>query len=782
MSPRITASRSALLPTGSTSLPILLLWQVMLLALPPAAQAITCIWNGSAGNWDTDNNWSTREPLYYDYAYINSGVVTVNQTGETAGELHLSGALNVESGDLTVDWINNSAYHIESTGVLSVNGGTVTMGGQYASGSHVYGTLTVNGGKFVNTDTTGVDARGGHINITGGWLQSLNGPLLQTYDSSTHITLAQSAGGLEIASFTASPTNIASRFTWTGGRLRLTQTDLVIANSGILGPSLTLGPTHMLVVDQTLSITGSCIINANEAMLDANLLRIEGGTLKNPQIIFDSDRETHLMFYQFGSDSQLIRDQAGATHITGGYSMQYGQAHINAGEVHINQLVNIVNGHFYHDSANGHSTLESTSIGGGATAIGSFNMSNGTVDITVGAGIPGKALDVGGNGQGTFNHSNGTVNIFNGSITLAENAGQGIYNLSGGTLDMHDNHIVFGNGDPQFNFTGGTLRNVGRFDDIGVMRPVVFSGSAHLVRDQAGLTDFYGARLLATGNTRIDLSAGSIKSEFFPVLLTGRTCLEQTGGAASFFGGLSLGESGYSSPDVQYLMHAGFLDVGSMFGMRVGYEGTGQFTQFDGQVNVDSSEGLSIGGNGGFGVYQLKGGLLDMHTGAIRVENGLFHFTGGTLKNVNDFYGDLDQQGGTLIIGGSIGVMFIYGNYELDADAILEIELAGDSNVVWQDRDTCYVDGAAVLEGLLHLSTTGGYMPDFGDYFDVMRAETIDITGMTLDGVPNLQAEVFSIAGGQQVLRLTFIPEPAGAMLWLSVMLFLSVRRHAGFR
>lgn len=120
--------------------------------------------------------------------------------------------------------------------------------------------------------------------------------------------------------------------------------------------------------------------------------------------------------------------------------------------------------------------------------------------------------------------------------------------------------------------------------------------------------------------------------------------------------------------------------------VNLGADGAGTFHHNVGTVHLFGS--LKLATNTGRGIYNLSGGELNMHQRDIVCGMGdaQFNFTGGTLKNVGDFYGDLDQQGGTLIVGGSIGLMYINGNYELDSDAILEIELAGDGHVPWQDH------------------------------------------------------------------------------------------------
>lgn len=111
---------------------------------------------------------------------------------------------------------------------------------------------------------------------------------------------------------------------------------------------------------------------------------------------------------------------------------------------------------------------------------------------------------------------------------------------------------------------------------------------------------------------------------------------------------------------------------------------------------------LSIGGNldyrsNGNDTINFSGGEIlftQTRAGDVLIGNrtgtNIFDWTGGTLKNVRTWNGDLHQQGGVLELGASIGSMTITGNYTSAPPASLAVELTTtnhDQLVVQGDLD-----------------------------------------------------------------------------------------------
>ncbi len=131
---------------------------------------------------------------------------------------------------------------------------------------------------------------------------------------------------------------------------------------------------------------------------------------------------------------------------------------------------------------------------------------------------------------------------------------------------------------------------------------------------------------------------------------------------------------------------------------------------------LDLTDALTIEGDGG--LLNLTGGATTATT--IReIDGGDTAFTGGTLQ-VGTYEGDLDQGGGTLVIGNSPGLTDVTGAYNQTTGA-LEIELfaGGVTPIAGVDFDQLNAD-TATLGGTLELVIDPGYTPAVGDVFDVL--------------------------------------------------------------
>lgn len=213
-------------------------------------------------------------------------------------------------------------------------------------------------------------------------------------------------------------------------------------------------------------------------------------------------------------------------------------------------------------------------------------------------------------------------------------------------------------------------------------------------------------------------------------------------------------------------------------------------------------QGGAVAGGGGIGTLNLKGGTFEAQTiqlavggsdraqGTLNFSGGVlaaqqilkgaagtatFNWTGGTLHvdtfGTSDVAFDLNQQGGVLAPGRSIGSTTIYGNYTQAQAGTLEIELASLSSY-----DQVIVHGNADLEGTLLVKFLGGYAPGLGDTFHILYASgTVDITNLVLAGdePPNSRWLLDVIPGegpweNWQILQLqAAVPEPASWLLAL---------------
>lgn len=188
---------------------------------------------------------------------------------------------------------------------------------------------------------------------------------------------------------------------------------------------------------------------------------------------------------------------------------------------------------------------------------------------------------------------------------------------------------------------------------------------------------------------------------------------------------------------------------------------------------VQSTGDLTIANSSGSnGTVNLNGGTLDLGGNDAAFGDGAaaFNFTAGTLADVAAFQSDLLQQGGTLQIGSSgssPSTMTVEGDYTLENGASLELDLFGDGGVAGTDFDQLTVDGTASLAGTLEVLLEPGYTPVVDQTWDVLSAESITLeSGWSIAPGSSFEAQVIS-GSTDDTLRVTRIPEPTSAALWL---------------
>ena len=124
------------------------------------------------------------------------------------------------------------------------------------------------------------------------------------------------------------------------------------------------------------------------------------------------------------------------------------------------------------------------------------------------------------------------------------------------------------------------------------------------------------------------------------------------------------------------------------------------------------------------GVINLESGAVFDARGPIRNE-GQFNFLGGTL-HVEQFIGDLTNQGGTLAPGHSPGQTTIVGNYTQQAGGSLAIEIGGTTPSM--QHDFVIVTGTATIGGQLQLALINGFLPGPANQFALLDAAMLSGT------------------------------------------------------
>ena len=253
--------------------------------------------------------------------------------------------------------------------------------------------------------------------------------------------------------------------------------------------------------------------------------------------------------------------------------------------------------------------------------------------------------------------------------------------------------------------------------------------------------------------------------------------INQSGGTLNISNALQIGRA--TGTTGSYTLSGGTLNATGA--VTVGRKGAGTFTQTGGQVNTPN---VFIGDwSSGSGTYSISNGLLVADnighpssegpatlnisgTGTVAV--GVIHgdglqtininFTGGTLGAlvVNQ---NLTNAGGRLEAAGSLvdatGISDINGDYT-QSSGTLAVDIEGLSQ--GSSYDLFDISGLASLAGSIDVSLLS-FTPTPGDFFDVFTA--IDITDTSvLIGDAGFTKSIVS-GGNGEILRLTYVPEPA---------------------
>jgi len=212
------------------------------------------------------------------------------------------------------------------------------------------------------------------------------------------------------------------------------------------------------------------------------------------------------------------------------------------------------------------------------------------------------------------------------------------------------------------------------------------------------------------------------------------------------------------------------------------------------EIGINDNSGIAYRNNG-TDTLNLRSGTLDLTGGIIDADTtgtNAFNWTGGTLKNVSEFQGNLVQDdtdsASLLVIGSTPGTMNVTGNYTLSGGDV-QMELLVDPNgggTKGVDWDLLNVTGTAAFNsgGKIALDL-GSYVPVLDDTWDIVDAATItsdyadiadlfDTTGADPGTGQSWDFSNFTTDGTVKI-----VPEPATlALLGLGAAASLVLRRH----
>jgi hypothetical protein len=734
-------------------------------AAAPGAQAATCTWNTTNGNWNALANWLNcvagngnpgGTPGGADTANIGStGVVTVNTT-QSVLNLNNAGTINIDAFLLSLVGGGSTV----NTGTINV-GGASTAALQVGAGHNIDntgGTINVGIGSVVNQ--FGSTITGGTINTTG------TGALVAFSNGNNFLNNVTLGGTMDMASNANSRQRITNGLTLANGLVNLNANGIlsfegtstlggtgsivfgnagsgnridldgngtttiasgvtVRGHSGTIGQQINIGGTQTLANNGTISadVAGGTITITDSAITNAGTLSaLNGGTL----VLASNVTGVGSGQIVAGAGSQVLQNGvtlSGAINTSGSglFSMVS-----NAN----NRLTGVTfNGNM--DMAGIAGSRQRVSTGGlvlngtvnldqnGILSFEDDNSLTGNATIVLGATGGGNRIDLDGNGTTTFGANvlvrgtNGTIGqqINIGGTQVLVNNGTISADVSGGTITITQSDIT--NAGTLSALNGGTLV---------LASNVAGTGSGQIVADAGSQVLQSGVRISGTVNTSGSglFSAISSASNFLDgVTLNGNLDMaslansrERVVNGLTLNGVVSLNTNGI-------LSFEGTSTLGGTGSIVFGNTGSGNRIDLDGNGTTTIASGVTVRGHSGTIGQQINIGgtqtLANNGTISADVAGGTITITDSAITNA----GTLSAlNGGTLVLSSNVTG-------------------AGSGQIVAGAGSTVRQNGVE-LAGTINISG--------GGLFSVVSSSNNRLTGVTFNG----NMDMASIANSRQ--------------------------------
>jgi hypothetical protein len=190
-------------------------------------------------------------------------------------------------------------------------------------------------------------------------------------------------------------------------------------------------------------------------------------------------------------------------------------------------------------------------------------------------------------------------------------------------------------------------------------------------------------------------------------------------------------------------------------GISIGAGGTGTLFVDGAASRVINIGTVTVGGGGGTGVLSLSNHASLTSSGLVTVNKG------GTLVGTGDVVGSVLNAGGTVIPGGSPGILTVTGDYTQQPDGLIVFDLFGTNP---GEYDQLFVGGNAVIDGTMDLIFS--FTPDRGSAFDLITVGgAADLSGLTI--VSNIDEKLMGrFENG--VFEVAVVQEPSTWILMLT--------------
>jgi hypothetical protein len=330
------------------------------------------------------------------------------------------------------------------------------------------------------------------------------------------------------------------------------------------------------------------------------------------------------------------------------------------------------------------------------------------------------------NNTGTVQVKKGTLNLNGGgnnSNIFSIDTGATL-RITGGTYNFDTGNSVTGVGNFNIDSGGTTIVNV----DSTWSAPVNLSNGTLTGTGDLTISNklnWSGGVLSGTGKKTVTGTL-NLNSEYPYIYLDGTTL--ETSGATVWTGNTFNANNGaiWNNTSTGTIDLQNDSDFSQWTGNRTTFNNAGTFTKSNGTT---TDESYIDGFFNNTGTVQVNRGRLRFTSGytqtagTTRLSGGSLTFDaysplnlqGGNLTGIGTITGNVNNSGGQINPGNTIGTLTVAGDYSQTGTGTVNLELGSATSF-----DRLNITGAADLGGILKLNLTSGYTPTIGTKFTVL--------------------------------------------------------------
>ncbi|MBD1211906.1 MAG: SBBP repeat-containing protein, partial [Dolichospermum circinale Clear-D4] len=688
---------------------------------------------------------------------IESGTTTVNAASTWSAPVNLIGATLTGAGALTIsNQLNWTGGGLSGTGKKTVSGTLNLSGLLYLGGT----TLETSGATIWTGSGHIIDGDGGIWNNTSTGTIDLQNDVDFVQNSNNKPTFNNAGTFTKSNGTTTDESSIGALFNNTGTvKVKAGTLSLIRGGTNTGSFSIDAGATLRITADYNFN-TGTNITGVGNFVVSYVTVKIVPAFNYSGAVFVNNSGNLDIgAASTWSAPVNLISGTlTGAGALTISDKLNWNSGTLSGtGKKTVSGTLNLISNQYSQHVIIG-TTLETT----GATVWtgnGTFyaknaaiwnNTSTGTIDLQNDADFsfvydnPISTF----NNAGTFTKSNGTTTddsfidaIFNNTGTVQVKAGT-LRLIGGGTRGTNTGNFSIDAGATlritadYYNFdAGNSVTGAGNFNiESGIATTVnaasTWSAPVNLI--SGTLT---GAGALTISN-QLNWSGGGLsgtgkKTVSGTLNLSGEgylggTTLETSGATIWTGSSLYAGDGAiWNNTSTGTIDLQNDSDFSQWTGNQTTFNNAGTFTKSNGTTTDDSYiSGLfnntgTVQVNKGrlrfTGGYTQTAGTTNLSGGSLTFENSPLNLQGGNLAGIGTITGNVNNTGGQINPGNTIGTLTVAGDYSQTGTGTVNLELGSATSF-----DKLNITGAADVGGILKLNLTNGYTPTIGTKFTVL--------------------------------------------------------------